>query len=229
MIGIYKITNKLNEKSYVGLSVDIEHRWKEHKSQYSWERESGKTLYKAMKKYGVENFTFEVLEECSKEELKQKERYWISAIDSYKNGYNQTCGGEDFNGENHPRHKLTEEDVINIRVRYMNKERRKDVYIDYNNRIGESGFGKVWKGETWKTVMMEVYSEENKLFHKHNTANTGSENGRAKLTDSDVRDIRMRRKNGEVLKVVYEDYKDKVSYGSFANVWSYQNWKSIIV
>ena len=229
MIGIYKITNKLNQKSYVGLSIDIEHRWKQHKSPYSWERESGKSLYRAIKKYGLENFDFVVLEECSKEELKAKEKYWISKINSYRDGYNQTCGGEDFHGENHPRHKLTEEDVINIRVRYMNRERKKDVYIDYNNRIGESGFGKIWKGETWKNVMMEVYSEENRLFHKNNTSNAGSENGRARLKESDVLEIRTRRKNGESLKLVYEDYKNKLSYGSFANVWSYQNWENVIV
>ena len=119
--------------------------------------------------------------------------------------------------------------MINIRIRYNNHERKKDVFLDYNNRIGETGFGKIWKGETWKNIMPEVYTEENKLFHKNNTGNTGSSNGRARLTEEEVKSIRSRRKNGENIKQVYEDYKNKLTYGSFSNVWTYQNWKNIIV
>jgi hypothetical protein len=77
--------------------------------------------------------------------------------------------------------------------------------------------------------MNEVYTDANREFHKHNTANSGSKNGRAKLTEEDVRIIRTRRKDGEALSKVYEDYKDKITYGSFTNVWTYQNWKDIIV
>ena len=77
--------------------------------------------------------------------------------------------------------------------------------------------------------MPEVYTEENKEFHKHNTANNGSKNGRSRLTEEDVQTIRLRRKNGEKLLDVYQDYADKLTYGSFTNVWTYQNWKNIIV
>ena len=77
--------------------------------------------------------------------------------------------------------------------------------------------------------MPEVYINVNKEFHKRNTANKGSKNGRAKLTEKDVKDIRLRRKKGETLSEVYKDYSDKITYGSFTNVWTYQNWKNIIV
>ena len=77
--------------------------------------------------------------------------------------------------------------------------------------------------------MMEVYTTENKLYHLHDTGNQGSKNGRARLTEQDVYDIRLRRKQGEQLKKVYEDYQDKITYGSFTNVWTYQNWKDIVV
>lgn len=229
MIGIYKITNLINQHSYIGQSIHIEKRWSEHRSQYNWQRESKKPLYLAFQKYGLENFEFSVLEECEKENLSNREKYWISFYNTYKDGYNQTCGGEDSAGENHPSHKLQEEDIINIRVRYNNHERKKDVYLDYNNRIGESGFSKIWKGETWQNIMPEVYTEENKKFHKNNTANIGSSNGRAKITEEDVYEIRLRRKNGEQLKDVYADYSNKLTKGSFKNIWSYQNWKNIIV
>lgn len=74
MIGIYKITNNLNNHAYIGQSIHIEHRWQEHKTQYNWERESNKPLYLAFQKYGIENFTFEVLEECESNELSIKEK-----------------------------------------------------------------------------------------------------------------------------------------------------------
>ena len=229
MIGIYKITNIVNNKSYIGISTDIEDRWCQHKSQYNWQREKNKTLYQAFQKHGLENFTFEVLEECKITELSEKEKYYVNKYDTYHNGYNETAGGEDFHGESHPGHKLQKEDVMDIRMRYKNLERKNEVYELYKSRIGESGFSKIWKGETWKGIMDEVYTPENKEFHKHNTANNGSKNGRSRLTEEEVRDIRMRRKNGEILSEVYKDYSNKLTYGSFTNVWTYQNRKNIIV
>ena len=233
MTGIYKITNTITKKVYIGLSNDIEQRWKTHKKRYKIEsdKEYEKYLYRSFRKYGLEAFTFEVIEECPPEELSNREIYWISYYDSYANGYNETPGGEIIcvGGEKHPNHKLTEEDIKIIRNYYKNKARRKDIYNLYKNHIGESGFGKIWKGETWKNIMPEVYTEENKEFHRHNTANSGSQNGRSKLTEQEVFNIRTRRKNGEKLSDVYADYSDRMTYKSFSNVWTYQNWKNIIV
>ena len=60
MIGIYKITNKINQKCYIGQSIHIEKRWKEHVNL----AQTGETLlYKAFRKYGIENFIFEIIEE----------------------------------------------------------------------------------------------------------------------------------------------------------------------
>ena len=69
----------------------------------------------------------------------------------------------------------------------------------------------------------------NKVYHLHDTANKGSNNGRSRLTEDEVRTIRLRRKNGDNIREVYKDYQDKLTYGSFTNVWTYQNWKNIIV
>lgn len=221
MIGIYKITNKINNHSYIGLSTHIEDRWEYHKNSYNWNREKSKTLYKAIQKYGIDNFTFEILEECRIEELSDKEKYYIEKYNTYNDGYNMTTGGEDNIGDSHPGHKLSSSDVEDIRHRYNNLERRNEVYNLYKNRIGESGFGKIWKGETWKHIMPEVYTSENKLFHFHNTGNAGSKNGRSRLTENDVLTIRLRRKNGENIREVYKDYSEKLTYGSFTNVWTY--------
>lgn len=96
MCGIYKITNKINNKVYVGQSHFIETRWESHKRNafYKNSHSYNYILYKAIRKYGVENFSFEIIEECSSEELNKREKYWIDFYNSYKQGYNMTLGGE---------------------------------------------------------------------------------------------------------------------------------------
>lgn len=132
--------------------------------------------------------------------------------------------------DNHPRHKLTREDVIDIRTRYDNHERCKEVEILYSAKIGHSGFSKIWKGETWKDIMPEVYTKENKEFHLHNTGQKGSSNGRSKLTEEDVYAIRLRKKNGEDWRAVYQDYKyTGIKEGPFYNTWCGYNWKHVVV
>ena len=76
--GIYKITNLINGKSYIGLSRDIPTRWNEHKSHY---KKGDTILYKAMLKYGVDNFSFEIIDFCSSELLSEKEKYILSYIE----------------------------------------------------------------------------------------------------------------------------------------------------
>ena len=70
MIGIYKITNNLNQKSYIGQSIDILTRWKQHIYEANHNRLNN-TIYQAIRKYGIDNFTFSVLEECQKEQLNE--------------------------------------------------------------------------------------------------------------------------------------------------------------
>ena len=96
MIGIYKITNLINNKIYIGQSRNIEKRWKDHTSTAfnEFDHAYNYPLYKAIRKYGIENFKFEVIEECSIEELNKKEIYWIEYYDSFFHGYNQTLGGD---------------------------------------------------------------------------------------------------------------------------------------
>ena len=90
--GIYTITHIESGKVYVGLSVDIKSRWKQHRSFVKTNRRSA--IYSAIRKYGLHAFRFEVVEECSQDVLEQREQYWIAKLDSYNNGYNLTAGGE---------------------------------------------------------------------------------------------------------------------------------------
>lgn len=94
--GIYKITNLINGKVYIGQSQDIYRRWKEHK--YARNKRDCSALYGAFNKYGFENFSFEIIECCPLELLNEREIYYISLYHSYiddkkSNGYNMTKGG----------------------------------------------------------------------------------------------------------------------------------------
>ena len=73
---IYKITNKINGKSYIGKTLkSIEERWTEHCQDYKRERNEKRPLYLAMNKYGIENFLIEKIEECSESEINNREKY----------------------------------------------------------------------------------------------------------------------------------------------------------
>ena len=88
--GIYKIINLINNKQYIGQSIDIETRWQQHKTS-----NKNYILYQAFKKYGLENFSFEIIEECSREKLNETEQYWIKYYNTLTpNGYNMTFGGD---------------------------------------------------------------------------------------------------------------------------------------
>lgn len=86
IIGIYKITNLVNGKSYIGQSKHILRRWTQHR--YDSKNEQ-LPLYRAIQKYGIENFSFEILEECKVEELQKLEDYYINKYNTYiPKGYN---------------------------------------------------------------------------------------------------------------------------------------------
>ena len=92
MIGIYKITNKINNKSYIGKSNNIKRRFAEHKII---NHETNQSLKRAYLKYGLENFTFEILEECDLDSLNDREIYYIKTL---KPEYNRTKGGDGASG-----------------------------------------------------------------------------------------------------------------------------------
>ena len=101
MIGIYKIENLINGKVYIGQSKNIEERWLQHKriaEKINYDNRKS-YIHQAIKKYGIENFVFEILEICNINELDEKEKKWIQYYHSYindfqSNGYNLTTGGQ---------------------------------------------------------------------------------------------------------------------------------------
>lgn len=98
--GVYKITNQINGKCYIGQSINIEQRWREERTaaSSSTDSEYNTPRSRAIRKYGLENFTFEVLEECEVENLNLLEQFYAEYYNSYvPNGYNiAICGEQGF-------------------------------------------------------------------------------------------------------------------------------------
>ena len=98
---IYKITNQINGKIYIGQTIGtLSKRWREHCFEAS---NGAKTyyLYQAMRKYGIENFNIEQIEQCSNDLLNEREIYWITKYNSYEKGYNLTPGGNGADTSKH--------------------------------------------------------------------------------------------------------------------------------
>jgi group I intron endonuclease len=91
--GIYKITNIKTKECYIGQAVDLTSRWKDHaKAGLGIDTPAANKLYKAIQEYGIWNFSWEILEECERSELNEKEKYYIELYQSKEYGYNSIKG-----------------------------------------------------------------------------------------------------------------------------------------
>ena len=92
---IYKITNNLNGKIYIGKTIkSVQERFEEHYLASRKKRCEKRPLYDAINKYGIKNFSIEQIEECDVNVLSEREKYWIEYYGSFRNGYNATIGGD---------------------------------------------------------------------------------------------------------------------------------------
>ncbi|MDQ5983359.1 MAG: hypothetical protein RUMPE_00370 [Eubacteriales bacterium SKADARSKE-1] len=85
MVGIYKITNKINNKIYVGKSTDIKNVWEKHRNLNEAKKFA---LEKDMALYGADKFEFSILEECDEDKLSDRESFYVDLYDAIKAGYN---------------------------------------------------------------------------------------------------------------------------------------------
>lgn len=94
MANVYVITNEINGMKYVGVTrFSINERFKEHRRDRGKKKLRNRPLYKDMRKYGVENFSVSLLEECNDDVRFDREIYWVEKLGTYRNGYNLTFGG----------------------------------------------------------------------------------------------------------------------------------------
>ena len=87
--GIYRITNLKTNEAYIGKSTNIKTRWQNHcKTAIGLDGMARTKIHSAMKEYGIDNFSFEVLEKCTKENYSEREKYWINFYETNVYGYN---------------------------------------------------------------------------------------------------------------------------------------------
>lgn len=194
---IYKITNQINGKIYIGLTTEsLQKRWRSHKIS---SRNKNTHLYTAMRKYGIENFAIEVIDETdSFEELGRLERFYIDKYHSQdpNYGYNVTAGGESNQLDGNPKAKLTLSDVIDIRIAYRDCELTcKQVYEKYKHKIKFKPFERCYFGKSWSSVMPEVFNEYTREKHQLMKKFIGSSNPNSLYTDDEVKQMREFYKN----------------------------------
>lgn len=225
MIGIYKILNTVNNKIYIGQSVHIEKRYKEHIRESKYER-SNMPIHKAIHKYGSENFQLEILEECSIEDLDCRECYYIDKYNSRNRevGYNILEGGNKgptLKGVENGYSVLTEEIVSKIRYLYLEGYVRKQVYAKINEifPININTFYDVWNGKTYKDICYYVYDD----MYKDSIKEFRGIN-KSKLKDTPakkyVQEIRNAKASGQKIREYYNlNFKDKINYNTFQDIW----------
>ena len=169
--GIYLIQNNINKKCYIGKSSDIEKRWKYHKENYQSIKEYDKPLYRGFRYYGLENFTFSIIEQINDYNnsnfVNEREQYWIEFYKGFSEGYNATKGGDGGITVKDPRKKygkLSTEDVIYLRKRYKEcKYPSGYIYeCEFKNKITKRGFQAIWLGQNAQNIMPDVFSQKNK-------------------------------------------------------------------
>ena len=161
--GIYKITNKINKKYYIGSACDLYKRYKDHRSALTSNRHHNKQLTKFVNKYGIDNLKFCLLEECKLEELESREQYYI---DNSKNLFNETADVKSCNRGK----KLSEEHKQriseSIKAKGIKRYKETKQKISKANKGHKFNLGRIQSDETKAKISQakigKIYSEESK-------------------------------------------------------------------
>ena len=130
--GVYKITNTVTGDFYIGSSNDVKQRWAHHKIPSRWKQYPNNQMYLDMRKYGVDKFVFEVLEEVEESFLKEKEQYFIETLNPTYN--NRNAKGWDIERRKETKKEYQKSD--------KGKEARKKANNKYQNQLC------IYNGET---------------------------------------------------------------------------------
>ena len=147
LCGIYKIVNTITGKIYIGLSCNIKNRWKRHRVDLKAGCHDNQYLQNSYNKYGLEAFTFEIIELCDREVLGEREVHYISEYNCMTpNGYNMNSGGE---------YPIQTPETIRKRVEAIKK---KNLTEETHNKRVASG-KKIWERPGHKEHMSKKLKE----------------------------------------------------------------------
>ena len=214
MKGIYMFTNKVNGKKYIGQSIHLEQRYDQHLRNYKnpKDREYNNSFHRALRKYGEKNFDYIILiqnNNFTKDELNELEIYYIELMDSYKNGYNETLGG---NYASDHFSKLTKEEIKQIQnLLLTTKLTFKEIGEKYNVSIGCISL--INSGKTWNIYWNGSYP----LREKDSNRARGERVNTSLSSDKEILLIRMEYVN-LTLTELYEKYKHKYSFSGLKKI-----------
>lgn len=214
MKGIYKFQNNINNKVYIGQTINLSSREKQHHRNYLNPNSSmyNTKFYKALRKYGYDNFSYQILIEddnLTPEELNYLEEYYIMKVyNSYYCGYNSTKGGDNTSVSR----KLDEEQALHIKERLKTQKNTiREISKIYN--VSESLVSMINSGIVWNNIGTYDYP----IYIVKEKANKGEKNPRAIFSDQEVLKIRTRFME-ETLTEIYEDYKSFCSFSEMKKI-----------
>lgn len=221
---IYCYTNKVNGKRYIGQTINPDQRFNAHKSSAfnSKSQEYNSLIHQAFRKYGYENFIYEVLDEADTvEELNGLEVYYIAHYNTQvPNGYNIEAGGlncsrplkEETKVKLMQAHAaLSEEEIKALRLAYKNHESPSQIYREkYQDKMHYNSFLNIWTGQRYKTIMPEVFEKKNR---------------HTKLTEDIVRSIKIDRKEGKTYQQLIDKYG--VCKSTISDICRGKTWKHV--
>ena len=222
---IYCYTNTINGKVYVGQTINPITRYNAHKNSYqnSNDKEYDSLLHRAFRKYGYENFQYEVLVQDIDDInlLNELEIYYIKKFNCQTpNGYNVEAGGKNCAKPKTLEHrkkeiwgqaKLTEEEVIELRKAYRDKKSPTEIYKKkYANKMHYNSFLNIWVGKRYGLIMPEVF-----------------EKGRHTKLNADL--VKTIRKDKEKNNLSYQKLADKygISKSTIADIITRKTWKDV--
>lgn len=243
--GIYSLINRENGKRYIGRSVDVKKRKNEHFGALKRGRHPNVHLQRAWNNGA--RFDFETIEQCSAADLNEREIYWIAKYDSFHNGYNQCEGGKSTTGRPcsaETRRKISEgnkgkktsEETIRKRTESLKRHLAEDPVFaaEHRRKLSERLKGKPswnkgrpcpeWKKKQVSEKLKGRYISE---AHKENLRELYSGEGSitAKLTKSDVVEIRYRFLSGERQIDICKDYP--VTPQTIYDIVRGRRWQSV--
>ena len=211
---VYMIINKINLKKYIGCTRDYKKRWKRHISD-SKNMHKNYALHKAIQKYGVENFIFEVIEECTSiEVMKDREKEFIKDFNTFHgDGYNMTEGGDGvLSGavSQETRDKLSK----SLKGRIFTDEHKKNIVIGLkNSKYKRPSPSQETRDKLSKSLKGRIFTDEHKK-------NIGEANKGRKMSDYTKEQLR----KSNIGKKLSEETKAKLSIASkkFTNTPEYK-------
>lgn len=193
--GIYLIRNTDNGKAYVGQSRDILDRFVHHKSDLRHNRHRNRYLQKSYNKYGEGKFEYSILEECTLDEINERESYWIAFYHSNESeyGYNADSGGN-------AKKVVSESTRQLISMRLSEALKGRKLPEEWKENIRKSRIGKKWDDEAKRKMSESKKGKSNKNSGNFKKGQTPWNKG---LTLSDV----TKSKVSESLKEYYAQFK----------------------